>query len=80
VLALFVQSEASLQRYSSPGLLWGLVPLALFWQSRLWLATARGYMHDDPIIYAARDWVSWLVALALLAVLSAAKTASLDLF
>jgi 4-hydroxybenzoate polyprenyltransferase/phosphoserine phosphatase len=73
VLALFVQSEATIQQYASPGLLWGMVPLMLFWQCRLWLATARGYMHDDPITYAARDWVSWLVAAALLLVLSVAK-------
>jgi hypothetical protein len=46
----------------------------LFWQCRLWLSTARGYMHDDPIVYAARDWVSWIVAIALLAVLSAASS------
>jgi hypothetical protein len=33
----------------------------LFWQCRLWLSTTRGYVHDDPIVYAARDWVSWVV-------------------
>ena len=33
----------------------------LFWQCRLWLSTARGHMHDDPIVYATRDWVSWIV-------------------
>ena len=67
VLALFVQSEWVLQRYSSPGLLWGTVPLMLFWQCRLWLSVSRGYMHADPIIYASRDWVSWLIAAALAA-------------
>lgn len=72
VLALFVQSEAAIQRYSSPGLLWGMVPLVLFWQCRIWLSAARGYMHADPIIYAARDWVSWLIAAALLILLVAA--------
>ena len=39
-----------------------LVPLILFWQLRLWLSTTRGYMYDDPIVYAARDWVSWIAA------------------
>ena len=80
VLALFVQSEAVGDRYASPGLLWGMVPLVLFWQCRLWLSTARGYMHVDPIIYAARDWVSWLVAIGLLALLSAAKVSTITLF
>ena len=74
VLALFVQAEATAGRYASPGLLWGLVPLILFWQFRLWLATTRGNMRDDPITYAAGDWVTWLVGGASLAILAAAKS------
>jgi 4-hydroxybenzoate polyprenyltransferase/phosphoserine phosphatase len=62
VLALFVNSTAAFQQYESPELLWGLVPLILFWQLRLWFSTERGSMHDDPIVYAFSDWVSWLVA------------------
>lgn len=73
VLALFVQSEATAERYSSPGLLWALVPLLLFWQCRIWLATTRGTMRDDPILFAAKDKVSWLVAAAAVAVLTCAQ-------
>jgi 4-hydroxybenzoate polyprenyltransferase len=69
LLALFVQREATADLYASPGILWGIVPLMLFWQCRLWLSTARGYMHDDPIIYASRDWVSWIVGGCVLALL-----------
>lgn len=76
VLALYVQVEATTGRFVAPGLLWGLVPLFLFWQCRLWLSTSRGYMHDDPIIYAARDWVSWTVAAAAVLILAMAKSAS----
>ncbi|MBN9509079.1 MAG: UbiA family prenyltransferase [Alphaproteobacteria bacterium] len=65
VLSLYVQSTAVMRLYAQPVMLWGSIPLLLFWQCRLWLATARGYMHDDPIVYAARDWVSWLVCLGL---------------
>jgi 4-hydroxybenzoate polyprenyltransferase len=73
ILALFVQEEAVSQHYASPVLLWLIVPLMLFWLCRIWLSTARGYMHDDPIVYAAKDWVSWLVSLAVFGVLAAAK-------
>lgn len=73
VLALFIQNEATGARYASPGLLWGIVPLALFWQCRIWLSTARGYMHDDPIVYAVRDWVSWLVVLFAMTLMVAAR-------
>ena len=72
VLALFVASAAASTQYASPELLWGTVPLILFWQCRLWLATARGYMLDDPIVYAVRDWVSWATAACVLVLLLAA--------
>jgi 4-hydroxybenzoate polyprenyltransferase len=61
VLTLYVQSDTASRYYAHAKLLWGIVPLMLFWQCRLWLSTTRGYMHDDPIVYAARDWVSWVV-------------------
>ncbi|WP_270936645.1 UbiA family prenyltransferase [Falsiroseomonas oryzae] len=61
VLALYVQSETAARAYANAAVLWGAVPLLLFWQCRLWMSTTRGYMHDDPIVYAARDWVSWAV-------------------
>jgi 4-hydroxybenzoate polyprenyltransferase len=70
VLALYVQSEAA--RYTRPTLLWLIVPLMLFWQCRLWFATARGNMHDDPIVYTAKDWISWLSVLVLGAILTLA--------
>jgi len=65
VLSLYVQSDIASLTYARPTMLWGMVPLLLFWQCRIWLSTARGYMHDDPIVYAARDWVSWVVAVSL---------------
>jgi hypothetical protein len=73
VLALYVQDQVAAQHTASI-LLWGIVPLMLFWQCRLWLTTARGNMHYDPIIYAAHDWVSWLVALGLITMLSVASS------
>jgi 4-hydroxybenzoate polyprenyltransferase len=68
VLALYVQSDWAHAPQSAAGLMWLVVPLLLFWQCRLWLATLRGEMDDDPIIYAARDWVSRLVGLCVFVV------------
>jgi 4-hydroxybenzoate polyprenyltransferase/phosphoserine phosphatase len=73
VLALFVGSDAASAQYATPGVLWGIVPLILFWECRLWLSTARGHMHDDPVVYATRDWVSWIVAACIFAVVMAAS-------
>jgi 4-hydroxybenzoate polyprenyltransferase len=69
VLALYVQSEIMPAGDHRPTLAWGIVPLILFWQCRLWLATMRGQMHHDPILFAARDWVSWVVTIASFALL-----------
>ena len=61
VLALYVQSDLALGLNKLDQLYWGIVPLMLFWQCRVWLATARGRMHDDPIVYAAKDPTSWVI-------------------
>ena len=68
VLALYVQNEAATGRFAAPGLLWGIVPLVLLWNCRMWLSTARGYMHHDPILYAARDRVTWAIRPGVVAV------------
>ena len=73
VLALFVQLESTAQQYTSPGLLWGIVPVMLFWQCRLWLSASRNYMNDDPIVYSVHDWVSWVAAITLLLLLALAR-------
>ena len=73
VLALYVQFETTGDRYASPALLWGIVPLVLLWSCRMWLSTTRGYMHHDPIMYAARDWVTWAIVGAMVAVVLAAR-------
>jgi 4-hydroxybenzoate polyprenyltransferase len=65
VLALYARSMIGEGNDLHAVLLWSIVPLVLFWQCRMWLATARGYMLDDPIVYAARDWVSRFVAVLL---------------
>jgi hypothetical protein len=61
VLALYVNANTAFQ-YANPRLFWFIVPLILFWQCRMWLATSRGQMHDDPIVFASKDWVSWLIS------------------
>jgi 4-hydroxybenzoate polyprenyltransferase len=76
VLALYVQSEAAASLYHSPRILWAIVPLILFWQCRLWLSASRGYIKEDPILYAAKDWVSLLIGISLAIILILAKVTS----
>jgi hypothetical protein len=49
--------------YHRPSILLFICPLLLYWISRVWILTTRGVMHDDPVIFALRDWPSYLVGL-----------------
>jgi 4-hydroxybenzoate polyprenyltransferase len=69
VLALYVNSPEVRLLYPRPEVLLFGCPILLFWVSRVWLVAHRGRMHDDPIVFALRDWVSLLLGLLLLAVL-----------
>jgi 4-hydroxybenzoate polyprenyltransferase len=80
VLALYVQSEMMPAGDHRPTLAWGIVPLILFWQCRIWFVTLRGEMHHDPIVYAARDWVSWVVTLASFALLLLSSKTAIFVF
>lgn len=72
VLALYINSTASAELYHQPYFLWLLCPLLLYWISRMWIITHRGKMHDDPVVFAARDRVSTvLLVLAAIVVLLA---------
>jgi len=62
VLAFYIESYDVSRLYSSPKFLWLVCPLALYWIMRVWLIASRGNMPDDPIVFALRDWVSYLVA------------------
>lgn len=58
VMALYINSPAVIDLYGFPPALWGICCILLYWVSRMVLVTHRGHMHDDPIVYAARDPVS----------------------
>lgn len=62
VLALYLDSPAVREHYRTPEVLWGACVLLLFWINRMALVTHRGRMHDDPLVFAARDPVSLLCA------------------
>ncbi len=73
ILALYISSEEINQLYRTPELLWLLVPLLLYWISRVWVFAHRGVLTEDPIIFAARDTTSYITAIVgLLIVLAAA--------
>jgi 4-hydroxybenzoate polyprenyltransferase len=68
VIVFYIDTPTTTINYSHPQVLWLLSPLLFYWISRLWIKTTRGEMHDDPIVYAARDMCSWLVLITFCAI------------
>jgi 4-hydroxybenzoate polyprenyltransferase/phosphoserine phosphatase len=66
VFILYVNSPVVAALYRVPETLWLIPVILLFWISRVLLLTQRGEMHDDPVLFAARDSTS-LVCAALMA-------------
>ncbi len=58
VLALYLNSTVVTQLYRFPEIIWGAVPVMLFWISWMWLQAHRDNMHDDPMIFAVKDKAS----------------------
>jgi 4-hydroxybenzoate polyprenyltransferase len=73
VLALYINGREVTSLYRHPQLIWLACPLLLFWISRLWFITNRGQMNEDPVVFATRDPVSYLVGLIMLLILFAAS-------
>ena len=65
VIALYIDSSKAAVNYQSPEMLWLVCPLLVYWVSRMWIKVARGEMHDDPLVYSARDYTSLGVFLAI---------------
>lgn len=72
VLALYVNGKEVMTLYRHPQLIWLACPMLLFWISRVWFLANRGRLHEDPVVFAARDPVSYLLGLLLLVILLAA--------
>lgn len=64
VFALFVSSMVAdpASPYASAQFLWGAIAVLAYWIMRMWLLAVRGVMNDDPILYAARDRASLVLA------------------
>lgn len=62
VLALYINTPDADLAYTYHQVLWLLCPLLMYWLARIWLVTRRGEMHEDPLVYAIKDWRSRMVA------------------
>jgi 4-hydroxybenzoate polyprenyltransferase len=74
VLALYINSDQVRTLYRTPGLLWLLCPLLLYWITRIWFFAKRHALEDDPISFALRDRVSLICGVVGFAVVVLAWT------
>lgn len=72
VFVLYINSDRVVSLYAHPDFLWLIAPLQLYWITRIWILAHRRQVDDDPIVFAVKDPVSYLVGLmvALLAILA----------
>lgn len=68
VLALYIQDQSTLALYRHPQVIWLACPLLLYWVTRIWMITQRGWMNDDPVVFAMKDRNSLLVGVLFAAV------------
>lgn len=66
VFGLFISAAETQARYVSAQLLWFVAIGLIYWLARLWIKTARGEMHDDPLVFALKDLGSRMTILAML--------------
>lgn len=58
VMALYVNTPAVSELYSTPEAMWGICLVLLYWITRMVMVTHRDRMNDDPVVYAVKDPVS----------------------
>ncbi len=73
VFMLFVNDLEHVGRlYSRPDMLFLVAPILLYWITRVWFLTVRGVMDVDPVVFAAKDAVSWFSGVCIACLFTAA--------
>jgi 4-hydroxybenzoate polyprenyltransferase len=62
-------SPKVIQLYSSPEWLWFIGPLLIYWITRLWLLAQRKHVDSDPVLFAIKDYTSWIIGLIILIIM-----------
>jgi 4-hydroxybenzoate polyprenyltransferase len=73
ISALYLNSDIDRTLYANPTPLWGICLVLLYWISRLVMISHRGWMHDDPVVFAVTDRNSWICAALILGLAVAAN-------
>lgn len=76
IFSLYLQSDKVVPLYKSPMLLILLIPVFLYWISRVWILAYRGALNEDPIIFAVKDVMSYVLIIIILLVIITASLVS----
>jgi len=68
VFCLYLDSAVVQNLYIRSELLWIATPILLYWITRIWFLARRRALHQDPIIFAIKDRISYLAGLALVGI------------
>jgi 4-hydroxybenzoate polyprenyltransferase len=60
VFSLYINSPEVQRLYPHPEVLWAICPVLLYWIIRVWFLAGRNQLHDDPVVFAIRDRISYL--------------------
>ena len=75
VFSLYINDRSSETpaMYAHPQVLWLLCPLLMYWLMRIWFLASRGRVHEDPVMFAAKDKTTYLIIVLGAVLLAAAK-------
>jgi len=69
LFALYLNSEKVRVLYSHPQRLWLVAMVLLYWTSRVWILANRNEIDDDPVLFAIKDRVTWILAVVVCGIL-----------
>lgn len=75
VFSLYIneRSNETPSMYAYPAILWLLCPLLMYWLMRIWFLASRGLVHEDPVLFAAKDRVTYIIVILGAVLMAAAK-------
>ncbi len=62
-------SREVIELYSNPMWLWFIGPLLIYWLTRIWLLAQRRCVDSDPVLFAVKDFQSWVIGFGILSMI-----------
>tara|TARA_Y100001970_G_C14163581_1_gene819967 strand:- start:786 stop:1667 length:882 start_codon:yes stop_codon:yes gene_type:complete len=73
VLILYTGSAEVQKLYNNPMILVTLAPLIIYWISRMWLLADRNEIKSDPVLFAIKDKILYLIIVLFIFILGISK-------